>query len=1815
MSTETALRRRRGVSRASITRLGNRLGDLEGMTSDVNTLDLAQQLKKKLENLDSEFKTHHYNLIDVVDDSHLEAEQTILDEHDEDLAMLTIRIQHLIEACASSRASNPQNIASRRLLRLRKCLTSVDESIASLSGEPGDVCVLHQHQEQLSDFKAEVADICNSILPLGLEDEDNLIKLQNEIEKHLFDCSLEIKRLLQPQTCSGMSESKGIKLPKLEVPTFDGNILNWKSFWEQFCVSIHNRSSLSDSEKLVYLQSALKDGSAKQVIEGLSRSGKYYAEAIECLCSRFNRPRLIHQTHVKMILDATPLKDGNGRELRRLHDTAQQHLRALKAMDYEPSGPFITSVLELKLDTNTMFEWKKFSQDEIEVPHYQKLLEFINLRAQASESSITEHSKKPKYEATSGKKLSKPIASFAGTASPVVNCVVCDSGNHPLYACPKFKALSHDQMMSTLRTHNLCMNCLRSGHFVKQCKSLHQCRKCQKPHHTLLHVEPRSEAPPTSMPPNSTNLSATPIPSHVAMGIKSNLLLMTCNVTVISPAGYSVQARALLDSASSTSFVSEKLAQCLHLPRSSQNALISGVAGLARNCSTQFITHFGVCSTYSPTRKIDVTAVVVPRVTCDLPLHPVPFNSKWNHLSNICLADPGFGHPGRIDLLLGVEVFIDAVYQGRRSGPPDSPVAFETEFGWVLAGNTEPISPSHHIVAHHISLLSGDDLLRKFWEIEEKPMTDAVLSSEERTVLQHFKSQHSRTDTGRFIVPLPKKSNLGVLGESRSQAVRRFLSLERSLHAKGQFQELETAMQEYFDMGHAEPVPETDLHRPQGSVFYLPMHTVRKESSTTTRVRAVFDASAKSSNGTSLNDILLIGPTIHSSLVDVLLRFRMHRIALTTDVSRMYRAVLLAQSDRDLHRFVWRNNPSQDLRDYRMTRVTFGVSASSFAANMSVHQNAIDLASEYPLAAKTVEESFYVDDGLTGADSVDEAIKLQGELQDLFERGGFLLRKWNSNNSDVLQHISPEIRDSKPVHGISEPDSYAKALGMEWNVKSDCFRLTVTDFPSLEDVTKRILVSDIAKTFDVLGWFSPTIITMKILLQRLWELKIGWDDPVPEQIYEVWARWRSELKLLSNKHISRCYFPRDAHIISTQLHGFSDASERAYAGVVYLRMMDSNRNIHIALVMSKTKVAPIKRITIPRLELCGAHLLAQVLHHVKEVFHLPLDSVYAWTDSTIVLNWLTGNSRRFKPYVSNRISHIMDLIPPNRWSHVKGTENPADCASRGILPTELISHPLWWTGPDWLRWETWEWPRQSEIPPNTPAEEANEICLHITANLRKPIIPFECYSSFIRLQRVTAWIHRFVHNCRSGDRVTGPLMVKEIKLSETHFVLAAQEACFTAELSALKSGHDLPTSSCLLPLRPFLDSYGILRVGGRGQNSKQPYHTQHPIILQGKHLLTRLIIRSEHLRLLHAGPLLLTSSLSRWYHIIGCRRIVRSITRGCITCRRISVRPQPPIMGQLPKERVTPDSIFDRVGIDYAGPVLIKHAHVRKPTIVKAYVCVFVALSVKAVHLELVSDLTSEAFLACLRRFIARRGSPSLIWSDHGSNFVGAARELKELVKFLEQQKTQRVISEFCTTQRIQWKFIPERAPHFGGLWEAAVKSMKTHLRRIVGDVKLTFEEFSTVLSQIEACLNSRPLISLSGSEDGIESLTPGHFLIGRPLESFPDPASSYQSLSVLRRWHLCQSLVRHFWKRWSGEYLISLQRLSKWHRSPKNLTVGDIVILREDNMTTMKWPLARITQTHAGKDGVVRVVTLKTPTGVYTRPVTKLVPLLSGEL
>jgi hypothetical protein len=891
------------------------------------------------------------------------------------------------------------------------------------------------------------------------------------------------------------------------------------------------------------------------------------------------------------------------------------------------------------------------------------------------------------------------------------------------------------------------------------------------------------------------------------MKLKSNALLMTCRVSVIAPDGSSVEARALLDNASSASFVSERLVQCLSLPRFNQHVRVSGIGGVSQRAPIQSISSFQISPVGPNKRKIGIAAVVVPKVTCDLPLAPVPFQLNWKHLADLPLADPGFGQPGRIDMLLGVDVFVDVLRHGRRSGPPDSPTALETEFGWVLCGSTGPASSSSvHacVTTFHSTVTSGDDILRQFWEIEEAPTDHSALSTEERMVVRHFESNHSRSKEGRFVVPLPRNPSAKRIGESRSQAVRRFLSLERTLTAKGRFKELDAIMQEYLDLGHAEPISSTDLEKPIEETFYLPMHAVYKATSTTTRVRAVFDASAKSTTGVSLNDTLLIGPTVHPPLIDVLLRFRSYPVTLTADISKMYRAVELTRSDRDLHRFVWRSDPNAPLTDYRMTRVTFGVSASSFAANMAVKQNAIDYAQEFPSAAEIAKKCFYVDDCLTGADDLKSALTLQQQLTSLFARGGFLLRKWNSSNPSVLEEIPEELRDTRDVQTIFEINEYTKTLGIEWNISTDEFHLTIAESSPNTTVTKRVIVSDMAKVFDVLGWFSPVIVKMKILLQRLWEIKLDWDDPIPDDVRQVWSQWRNELPLLTTMHVPRCYFSSKDATVSTQLHGVSDASEDAYGGVVFLRTEDSTKKVHVALVISKTKVSPIKRLSIPRLELCGAQVLTKLLCHAKRILNVPVGSVFAWTDSTVILGWLSGSPRRFKTFVGNRVCSIIDQLPPERWRHVPGSQNPADCASRGLFPAQLKEHELWWEGPYWLRLEPSMWPEPLSVSSETIPEEERSVCLVATTAAIQPIIPVNRYSKFAVLKRVTAWMLRFIKNVRSPTSASlerhPSLTVVELIAAENYWISIVQKESFPEELDLLRAKLPLPKSSRLLPL-------------------------------------------------------------------------------------------------------------------------------------------------------------------------------------------------------------------------------------------------------------------------------------------------------------------------------------------------------------------------------------------------------------------------------
>jgi hypothetical protein len=471
---------------------------------------------------------------------------------------------------------------------------------------------------------------------------------------------------------------------------------------------------------------------------------------------------------------------------------------------------------------------------------------------------------------------------------------------------------------------------------------------------------------------------------------------------------------------------------------------------------------------------------------------------------------------------------------------------------------------------------------------------------------------------------------------------------------------------------------------------------------------------------------------------------------------------------------------------------------------------------------------------------------------------------------------------------------------------------------------------------------------------------------------------------------------------------------------------------------------------------------------------------------------------------------------------------------------------------------------------------------------------------------------RFIYNLKSSNiRRKGDLTCEELQAALHCWIAEVQSKEFASEIKGFQQANQVPSSSRIKQLCPFIDKHGILRVGGRIQNSNLPEERKHQVILPHNSFLTTLIIRDSHLTHLHGGFQLISSVLQQQYWILRSRDTIRQIVRKCVICRRRRAQTTQQLMGSLPSARVNPGRAFLHVGVDYAGPYLIRPIKGRGQQRLKCYFCVFVCLATKAVHLEAVTEMTTEAFIAALKRFTARRGVCSHIYSDCGSNFVGAETELKSM---LESQPNNSVITNHLANMGITWSFNPPAAPHQGGLWEAGVKSVKYHLRRVVGTVILTLEEFQTILCLVEACLNSRPLCAVSCDPTDYNVLTPGHFLIGAPLTSIPEPDFTPLKQNRLSNWQLTQQLFQHFWNRWSAEYLSTLQQRFKWSAKRENLQEGDLVIIKDETLPPMKWKLGRIIATHPGADSLVRSVTVKTSTSEYKRPIAKLCPILFND-
>lgn len=1615
----------------------------------------------------------------------------------------------------------------------------------------------------------------------------------------------EIKQVLNQKKWSASYKTQST--PTMDIPTFNGDYHKWVSFKDLFVESIHSNFSMSNAQKMQFLKSKVK-GEAEKLINHLNISSENYQICWEILNHRYSNTKLIFSSHVNILMTLPSMQQQTATHIKRLHDTSKECLNAIKALGVDISSwdPLIVHILSQKLDCETHKDYIESLKQPRELPSLTEFFEFLENKFTSLEASRRKQdsnirpllpissfpNKQLQYKNNYFNKISAntahnskptPKAFYAASAGRCPNC----SGKHGIFNCDEFLRMPNEMKLKTVNNLHLCINCLYDHHGNK-CHSLKTCSKCTKHHNTLLH----DALAKSNSPPNKIKDSV-----NVSQNKSSEILLATALIKVLAADGTHITMRALIDQGSQISLITENAAQRLKLPRRRCHGVVFGLGAHTNNSKGSVeISASAVQGDFT----FNTEAIIMKNLINNLPNHTFS-KPTWTHIEHITLADPEFHISRPVDLLLGADIYSLIIQGGIIKGENDSqPIAQQTQLGWLLCGHANTCQYQCNVVLNNI------DDIQRFWSIEDIGDEDqSNMSQEEHHCIKHYRDQTTRQKDGRYIVRLPMKPNtLTSLGESKHKAIAQFRQLEKKFTKDETIAEgYKTFINEYINLGH---MTLTNNDGNQTPHCYLPHHCVIKSESTTTALRVVFNASSPTSSGVSLNDVMYSGPNLQQDLLSLILKWRQYEIAFTADIEKMFRQIMVHHDDQNLQKIIWRDNSNELLREYKLTSVTYGTKAAPFLAMMTLKQLASDEGHKYLSPAKQVlEEDFYMDDLLSGSHSISKAMQLQADLISLLKSGGFNLRKWSSNKPELRQVAEGLTAETNQEFTFKYPES-TKTLGLSWNPQEDLFSFKIKlQLASTTPITKRVLLSEISKIFDPLGWLSPVTIKLKLLFQKVWLQDMEWSSELPEEFGKEWVSIKEDLDNINNIKVQRWLNSHEREDI--ELHGFCDSSTKAYACVIYYKVKSKieteAKKSSIIIAAAKARLVPIKKeITLPRLELMSCRLLTQLMAKVIKSLNNHNIKVFGWTDSTAALGWIQGDSNRWKTFVANRVEQIKSIMPPECWRYVKSTENPADCASRGITVKSLQEHPLWWTGPSWL--STYQPTNQEDRPTYVTTLEIKKTSQsNVTTMTQDDVISniVNNRSNFVKATRVLAWILRVVSSNRLASQHLAYLSVSELLRARQVIIRHYQLLEFGDEISCLKTEKSISAKSKILSLNPFIDEDGLLRVGGRLKHAEISKDKKHPLIIPHAGHLTTLLIDQAHRDTYHGGARLTLSRLRNYYWVIGGNRAVKKHIRACVTCKKNNPVKQHQIMGDLPAARSKPTRPFLNTGVDFTGFVDVKTNKGRGVKTSKGYIAVFVCMVTKAVHLELVSDLSSSAFLAALRRMAARRGAPRHIYCDNGTNFVGASRILQQEFLNLQAILDEDFYSQ-VTEMAIEFHFNAPSWPSAGGLWESAVKSLKHHLRRVVGEQKLTYEEYATLLSQIEACLNTRPLCAISEDPEDIDFLTPAHFLASGPTLTIIETERDERT-----RWQLTQKIFSDIWKRWQNEYLCQLSARSKWQQPQENQQIGDVVIIHDANLPAGKWSLGRVIELHPGKDGRVRVVSVKTKNAIIQRPIVKL--------
>ncbi|XP_058817455.1 uncharacterized protein LOC131680761 [Topomyia yanbarensis] len=1618
-----------------------------------------------------------------------------------------------------------------------------------------------------------------------------------------------------------------------KLPIFSGRPEEWPLFIGTYQAS-NQACGFTDIENLVRLQESVK-GPALDSVRGQLLLPRSVPKAIEKLRQLYGRPEQLLQCYLEKVRGLESPKADKLASFIPFGNAVEQlcdHLEAAE-LDQHLMNPLLIQELVDKLPARDKREWVRYKKRK-SVVTLRTFTDFVSMIvSEACEANAGVGS--AVYKPLSNEASSRNRAREKGTLNhhggqeeqtkaiqiteqKRKQCKVCHRTDHRLRFCQDFEKMRLADRIKIVERYKLCKVCL-NDHGTAQCKFNLRCRvgNCRERHHYLLH----------------NGVESVAINAHIRTN--ERIMFRMLPVTLYN-GNKAVNTIAFLDEGASVTLLEKSLADRLDVAGVHEPLTIKWTADVTRVESNSMRMNLWISARGSGNKiKLQMVRTVDELTLPHQELKAAELSAQYKFLKKLPIYSYEMQRPGILIGLNNIDTFAPIE---SRMGRPGEPIAVRSKLGWTVYGPKVDTLPVEPLVGFHERVTNEDlhSLLKTYYAVEESNVTVLQESKEDRRARDILERTTKRVGE-HFETGLLWKCDDPQFPDSYPMAMRRLKHLEQKLAKSPKlYENVCKQVQEYQIKGYAHLASEDELSGTDNpKVWYLPLNVVlhpRKPE----KVRLVWDAAA-TVKGVSLNSQLLTGPDMLVPLTTVINRFRERRIAFGADIREMYHQIRIRDEDKQAQRFLFRTNPLNPPDIYVMDVATFGSTSSPCSAQYVKNLNASEYADKFPEAAAAIVENHYVDDYFDSADSVQEAIRRASEVREIHSRAGFEIRNWVSNSNEVLEGLGKSATKRTVHFHRDKTNETERVLGIIWDPVSDVFSFSTEHRENLRPYlqgatrpTKRLVLSCVMGFFDPQGLLAPFTIHGRMLVQDLWRTGCQWDDEIDDSSFAKWKRWTSLLPEVNAIRIPRCYFNCVSADGQIELHIFTDASEFAYGCVAYFRTI-KNGKVQCSLVMSRSKVAPLKRQSIPRLELMAAVLGARAMHSIQSSHSFPIQRRFLWTDSSTVLSWIRSEQNNYKQFTAFRIGEIVELTSVSDWRWVKTKFNIADVLTKWGKGPPLQSEGPWFQGSELMYQLEQDWPRQVLPAPGTK-EEMRAFSLFHDVNVPERLMNVQNVSRWLKLLRTTATVGRFIENCRRKrvglpiytlvatigqlkllkggyKSIPMPLTQEELQKAETVLWRQVQAEAFPDEVKILlknrncklgQSSIELEKSSEIFKLSPVLDTDGVIRMNGRLKKSEfASFDMKFPIILPKTHEITKKLIHHFHEKFGHANRETVFNELRQRFYIPKLRITIKQVMKECMWCRVNRCHPAIPQMASLPVQRVTPNlRPFSSVGVDYLGPIGVTVGRRKE----KRWIALFTCLAIRAVHLEVVHGLSTQACLMAIRRFICQRGAPEEFFSDNGTNFKGACNEMMKAKKEIDLACAQQV-----TSPTIRWHFNPPGTPHMGGIWERMVRSVKAAMMVLDDGRKLTDEILLTTLAEAEDMINSRPLTYIPQESADTEALTPNHFLRGT-VKSSDMPVSGPTNMAEALRdmYARSQYLADKMWERWQKEYLPSINQRTKWHRNCRPLNKGDLVFI-VDGKNRKNWTRGIVEEPITGSDGVIRQAMVRTGNGVFRRGVANL--------